>query len=89
MKTALVGHSGYIANFILDRLTAEEESGPVLKIGRNAASDVFLDLSDAARFDYSVLDSIDFVIFTAAVSGPDLCAREFNSCWNINYKLIW
>ncbi len=36
------------------------------------------------RFDYSTLDNIDYIIFTAAVSGPDQCAEEFDLCWKVN-----
>ncbi len=43
-----------------------------------------LDLSEPARFDYSSLDNIDYIIFTAAISGPDQCAEEFDLCWQVN-----
>ena len=84
MKVALVGSSGYIAEFILKRLTEEPEIESVLKLDRNDKSDVFLDLTEAEQFDYSVLEKIDYVVFTAAISGPDQCAKEFDTCWNIN-----
>lgn len=84
MKTALVGSSGYIAQYILKRFDKETEIESVLKIDQNESSDVYLDLSKAEKFDYSLLDNIDCVIFTAAVSSPDQCAKEFDICWNIN-----
>lgn len=84
MKVALVGSSGYIAQYILKQLIDEPEIELVLKLGRNIASDTYLDLSEASKFDYSLLDDIDHIIFTAAVSGPDQCAKEFDNCWRIN-----
>ena len=84
MKTALVGSSGYIAEFILKRFAEESEIESVLKLDRNPKSDAYLDLSEAEKFNYSLLDDIDYVVFTAAISGPDKCAQEFDACWKIN-----
>lgn len=84
MKTALVGSSGYIAEFILKRFAEESEIKSVLRIDKNEGADAILDLQVADEFDYSLLDDIDFVVFTAAVSGPDQCAKEFDACWKIN-----
>lgn len=84
MKTALVGSSGYIAQFILKRLAEESEIESVLKIDKDEKADAYLDLSEAEKFDYAVLDDINFVVFTAAISGPDQCAKEFDACWKIN-----
>ena len=78
MKTAIVGSSGYIAGYLLKRFEN------VLKIDQTPEADAHLNLAEAAKFDYSVLDGIDYVIFTAAISGPDKCANEFEKCWNIN-----
>lgn len=84
MKTALVGSSGYIAQFILKRFEEETKIESVLRIDRTKSADAFLDLSEAEKFDYRVLDNIDYVVFTAAISGPDQCAKEFDACWKIN-----
>ena len=84
MKTALVGSSGYIAQFILKRFAEEAEIESVLKIDRDDKADAYLDLSEAESFDYTALDDIDYVVFTAAISGPDQCAKEYDACWKIN-----
>ena len=84
MKTALVGSSGYIAHYILNAFKKEADIESVLKIDRNESADAFLDLAYADEFDYSLLDDIDYVVFTAAISGPDQCAKEFDTCWKIN-----
>ena len=84
MKTALVGSSGYIAGFIIKRFESEEGIDSVFKIDQNDESDAFLNLKEPDKFDYNLLDGIDYVIFTAAISGPDKCAEDFDSCWEIN-----
>ena len=84
MKTALVGSSGYIAEFILKRFDSENQIESVLKLDRNDKANSFLDLAEPEKFDYSLLDEIDFVVFTAAISSPDQCAKEFDTCWKIN-----
>ena len=78
MKTAIVGSSGYIAGYLLKRFEN------VLKIDQTPEADAHLNLAEAEKFDYSVLEGVDYVIFTAAISGPDMCANEFEKCWNIN-----
>lgn len=84
MKAALVGSSGYIAGYILKRFAKEEDIESVLKLDRNQKADAYLDLCEAEKFDYSLLENIDYIVFTAAISGPDKCAEEFESCWKIN-----
>lgn len=84
LKVAIVGSSGYIAEFILQRFEKEKEIESALRIDRNANADIYLDLEEAEKFDYAILDNIDFVVFTAAISGPDKCAQDFNECWKIN-----
>ena len=84
MNVALVGSSGYISGFLLDRMENDADVESVLKIGRSEATDVYLDLQMPEQFDYDVLQRIDYVVFTAAISGPDQCAKEFEKCWAIN-----
>lgn len=84
MKAGIVGSSGYIAEFILRRFSKEPEINSVLKIDRDTSADVYLDLVEPEHFDYEVLSDIDFVVFTAAISGPDKCAQDFDECWKIN-----
>lgn len=78
MKTAIVGSSGYIAGYLRKRFD------DVLKIDQTPEADAHLNLAEAEKFNYLLLDSVDYVIFTAAISGPDMCANEFEKCWNIN-----
>lgn len=84
MKIALVGSSGYIAEFILKRFVEEIRIESVLKLDQSLTSDAYLNLAEAEKFDYSLLDSINYIVFTAAVSSPDQCAKDFDNCWKIN-----
>lgn len=85
MKIAIVGSSGYIARYLTDRLKSENEIDSILEIDHSNA-DFFLELLNAETFDYEVLNDIDYIVFTAAISGPDQCAKEFQKCWDINVK---
>ena len=78
MNIAIVGSSGYIAGYLLKRFEN------VLKIDQTPEADAHLNLAEAKKFDYSALNGIDYVIFTAAISSPDMCADEFEKCWKIN-----
>lgn len=84
MKIALVGCSGYIAGFLMERMKNDTDIESVLRIGHSETAEARLDLQTAGQFDYELLREIDCVIFTAAVSGPDQCAREFERCWAVN-----
>lgn len=84
MKVAIVGSSGYIAKFILQRFSKESAITSVLKIDRNSTADAYLDLTEPEKFNYDILDGIDYVVFTAAISGPDKCAQDFDECWEVN-----
>lgn len=86
MKIALVGSTGYIASFLMKSFMKEASVSQILKIDQNETADVFLDLCHADKFDYTKLNNIDIVVFTAAVSGPDKCAADFDVCWKINVE---
>lgn len=84
MNVAIVGSSGYIADFLLKKLNEEKNVDNILKIDKFDTADLFLDLLTPEEFDYSSLDKVDYAIFTAAISSPDKCAEEYDLCWNIN-----
>ena len=84
MKIAIVGSSGYIAKHLINALSAQLKDCEIVKIDMTDDADLKLQLTEPAKFDYDILNSIDYVIFTAAISGPDMCANEFDKCWDIN-----
>jgi len=84
-KIAIIGSSGYIAKFLIEQLLRTDNFNEIIKIDKTSKDDVFyLDLLEPEKFDYNILNDVEFVIFTAAISSPDKCAEEFKLCWNIN-----
>ena len=84
MKIAIVGSSGYIAKHLMKAFSEQLPGCEILKIDMVGEVDIPLQLTVPAEFEYDKLKSFDYVIFTAAISGPDMCANEFDKCWNIN-----
>lgn len=84
MNIAIVGSSGYIAGFLLNKFCNDESINKLIEIDQIPETDFYLDLQKADEFQYDILDDINFIIFTAAISGPDKCASDFDYCWSIN-----
>ncbi len=84
MKIAIVGSSGYIAKHLMKAFSSQLKNCKIVKIDMTDDADMKLQLTAPIEFDYDRLKGIDYVIFTAAISGPDMCANEFDKCWNIN-----
>jgi dTDP-4-dehydrorhamnose reductase len=81
----LIGSSGYISSFLLEDFKKRPpEKTNILTISRDLQSTFFLDLRYPDRFNYSILKKDDYIIFTAAVSSPDVCSQEYDLCWTIN-----
>lgn len=86
MRIAIVGSSGYIAKHLMKAFTSQLSNCEIVKIDMTDDADLKLQLTAPVKFDYNRLLGIDYVIFTAAISGPDMCANEFDKCWDINVK---
>ena len=84
MKVAIAGSSGYIGSALADSLAARLEGCEVIRIGRRENVDISLDLNRTDEFDFNKLVGIDYVIFTAAISGPDKCANDIEECREVN-----
>ena len=84
MKVAIVGSSGYISSFLIKRIKTDFPSAEILKIDQSGDYDLFVDLNNPNNFDFDKLQGVDYIIFTAAISGPDKCANDFEYCWNVN-----
>lgn len=84
MRIAIVGSSGYIAKHLMKAFTSQIPNCEIVKIDMSDEADLKLQLTAPSDFDYDQLNGIDYVIFTAAISGPDMCANEYEKCWDIN-----
>ena len=84
MNVMITGSTGYIAGRLLDSLSGESFVSRVFSVGRKETGARYLELASPDKFDYEILRETDIVIFTAAVSGPDMCAEEYVYCRNIN-----
>jgi len=80
---AIVGN-GYIAGNLKRFLEMYYPNYSVVSYGRQKTNDAVLDLFNPEQFSYEILDSIDYVIFAAAISSPDVCANEYESAYQVN-----
>lgn len=66
MKIAVVGSSGYIAQFLIKRLETLDSITKVKKFDREGSDLSYkLELTQAEQFDYSQLDDVNYIVFTA------------------------
>jgi nucleoside-diphosphate-sugar epimerase len=78
----VVGASGYIGGALLNRAS---ERGAVLGTSSSGRGDFLaLQLEVPSDFDYTKIHSGDVVFLTAAISAPDICAREYERAWKVN-----
>lgn len=86
MNIAIVGSSGYIAGYLIKELKKSSSINTIIGIDQTEGADLYLNLLKPDEFDYSNLETIDVVIFTAAVSGPDKCASDYDFCYSVNVR---
>lgn len=85
MKIGVVGSGGYIAGNLMLRLAQSPHITELAGFDKiRDERTVFIDLEQPKAINLSVFDGIDLLIFTAAVSSPDLCARQYDQCYTIN-----
>ena len=84
MKIAVIGGSGYIAQYLKRFLKKKDSDIELLSIGRSREDILRLDLSKPEEFDYQKLNHVDYVIFAAAISSPDLCETNYEFAYKVN-----
>jgi dTDP-4-dehydrorhamnose reductase len=83
VRLFVVGASGYIGSRLLQ--AAASCGVPAVGTSTKGADELHrLDLSAPEDFDYGLLDAGDTVCLAAAISAPDVCAREHNRAWALN-----
>ncbi len=78
----VVGASGYIGGALF---ASAKKVGSALGTSSSGGNDLLpLRLDTPSDFDYGKIRSGDVVLLTAAISAPDICAREHVRAWAVN-----
>lgn len=78
----IVGATGYIGKFLYSRAKV---SGRAYGTSSTGAEGLLrLSLGAPGKFDCSIIQQNDVVFLTAAISAPDVCAREHDYAWAVN-----
>lgn len=84
-KIAIIGSTGYIAQFLIRRMQEELKEQELVFLDRTInLNSIYFDLEHPEAFDYDLLNDIELVILTAAISSPDMCANEYELCYKVN-----
>jgi len=81
-KLIIIGAKGYIGSHLYDIATKIS-----IAYGTSSTSDdnlLCLRLGEPNDFDYEIIGSSSIVFLTAALSAPDICAREHARAWAVN-----
>lgn len=78
----VVGARGYIGGTLLSNAKKQMSAIGTTSIGENELLPLRLDAS--SEFDYDRIRPGDAVMLTAAISTPDICARDHNRAWAVN-----
>lgn len=82
MKIIVVGARGYIGAKLLK---AAEPRWHCVGTFSNARDNITrFDLENVKSFNFRLIDAEDIVFLTAAISSPDICAKEPARAWNAN-----
>lgn len=78
----IVGASGYIGKPLHVRASIYNRVYGTATTGRDGMLPLCLDAP--REFDYEAIQPLDVVLLTAAISAPDVCAREHDRAWAVN-----
>jgi dTDP-4-dehydrorhamnose reductase len=82
MKIIVVGATGYIGKALFTAVSEKSKGYGTSSLGLNGS--LRLQLNAPNDFDYEIVNSNDVVFLTAAISAPDICAREHERAWAVN-----
>ena len=78
----IVGATGYVGSALFANAN---KAGSALGTSSSGGNDLLpLRLDAPSDFDYGKIRSGDVVLLTAAISAPDICAREHDRVWAVN-----
>lgn len=81
-KIIVVGATGYIGKPLLASAMAKSIAYGTSSTGADGLLRLPLDAPN--DFDYKIIQPSDAVLLTAAISAPDICAREHERAWAVN-----
>lgn len=82
LNLVIVGASGYLGSALF---ASANKAGSAIGTSPLGGSDLLAFRLDApAEFDYGQIRPGDVVLLTAAISAPDICAREHDRAWAVN-----
>lgn len=82
LNIIVVGATGYIGAPLFSLAKMSCEAYGTSTAGSNTLIRLRLDAPD--EFDYQIIQPSDVVFLTAAISAPDICAREHARAWVVN-----
>ena len=82
MKAIVIGGTGFIGKELVRNL--KEVMPTLYTSSSHAVNTLHLDLRTATQFDFANVDEGNVVFLTAALSAPDICAREHDRAWAVN-----
>lgn len=81
-RLLVIGANGYVGRPLYERASS---SFDVFGTSSSRVGGLLpLKLESEERFDYLSVDSSTVVLLTAAISAPDICAREYDRAWATN-----
>lgn len=81
-KIITIGATGYIGRPL--HVAAMEKSGNYGTSSTGTDELLRFQLEMPGEFDYGIIQPSDIVLLTAAISAPDVCAREHERAWAVN-----
>ena len=78
----IIGASGYIGKSLYDYANRYGNNYGTSSNGGNGLLPLRLDKFE--EFNYEIVQAGDVILFTAAISSPDICVKEYNRAWSVN-----
>lgn len=82
MKLIINGATGYLGKLLLKAASSNCDAFGTSSTGMNSLLRLRLEVPD--EFGYGIIDPLDVVLLTAAISSPDICSREHDRAWAVN-----
>lgn len=82
LRFFIIGASGFIGKSIFDGMKKIGSAYGTSVAGGNGLLSLNLDAPE--EFDYTLVSPGDVVFLSAAISSPDICARDYGRAWSVN-----